>query len=356
MKHFSSSWGKWALAVAGVTPLFAACSNNTSTNIAAEEYVETKLVADSSSLGAATVDSALKNAWGMAFGPTGILWVSNNHSGTSTLYDTTGAKRSLVVTIPSSTTTTGGAPTGIVYNPTSDFVIPGAGKALFIFAVEDGVLSAWNATTGTAAQRVADRSANAAVYKGLALAANGAANFLFATNFKQNGVEVFDASFQFVKSFTDSSVPAGYAPFGIQAKGSQLYVTFAKQLGPDNQDDQPGVGNGYVDIFNPDGSVARRFAARGTLNSPWAVALAPTGYGAFSHDLLVGNFGDGRIGAYDPSTGSFVDFLRDAAGAPIAIDGLWGLTFGPGADSTALFFTAGPSGESHGLLGRLMPK
>jgi uncharacterized protein (TIGR03118 family) len=335
--------------------MLAACSSNTMTNIAAEEYVETKLVADSSGLGAATLDSALKNPWGMAFGPTGILWVSNNHSGTSTLYDTTGAKRSLVVAIPSSTGATGGAPTGIVYNPTSGFVIPGAGKALFIFAGEDGVLSAWNATTGNA-QRVADRSANAAVYKGLALAANGAASFLFATDFKQNGVDVFDTLFQFVKSFTDSSVPAGYAPFGIQAIGSQLYVTFAKQLAPDNEDDEPGVGNGYVDIFNTDGTVARRFAARGTLNSPWAVALAPTGYGAFSHDLLVGNFGDGRVGAYDPSTGSFVDFLRDAAGAPIVIDGLWGLTFGPGADSTVLFFTSGPSGESHGVLGRLMPK
>lgn len=354
MEHHALSWAKWAFAVAGVTPLLAACSSNTGTNNAAEEFVETKLVADSGGLGAATLDSALKNPWGMAFGPTGILWVSDNHSGTSTLYDTTGAKRSLVVAIPSSTSATGGAPTGIVYNPTSDFVIPGAGKALFIFAGEDGVLSAWNATSN--AQRVADRSANAAVYKGLALAANGAANFLFATDFKQNGVDVFDASFQFVKSFTDSTLPVGYAPFGIQALGSQLYVTFAKQLGPDNEDDEPGVGNGYIDIFNTDGTVAKRFAARGTLNSPWAVALAPTGYGAFSHDLLVGNFGDGRIGAYDPSTGSFVDFLRDAAGAPIVIDGLWGLTFGPGADSSALFFTAGPSGESHGLLGRLMPK
>jgi len=135
-------------------------------------------------------------------------------------------------------------------------VIPGAGKALFILAGEDGVISAWNASTGNA-RLVADRSANAAVYKGLALAANGSANFLFATNFKQNGVDVFDATFTFVKSFADPTVPAGYAPFGIQAVGSELYVTFAKQLAPDNQDDAPGLGNGYVDIFNPDGTLAK---------------------------------------------------------------------------------------------------
>ena len=298
MQRDTALLSRWAMAVAGLTPCLAACSNNTFTNIAAEEYVEASLVADTAGFGAGAVDTNLKNPWGMAFGPTGILWVSNNHSGTSTLYDTTGAKRSLVVAIPSSVSATGGAPTGIVYNPTTDFVIPGAGKALFILAGEDGVISAWNASTGNA-RLVADRSANAAVYKGLALAANGSANFLFATNFKQNGVDVFDATFTFVKSFADPTVPAGYAPFGIQAVGSELYVTFAKQLAPDNQDDAPGLGNGYVDIFNPDGTLAKRFASQGNLNSPWAVAVAPTGFGAFSHDLLIGNFGDGRIGAYD---------------------------------------------------------
>jgi len=291
----------------------------------------------------------------MAFGPTGVLWVSDNHSGASTLYDTTGAKRALVVAVPSSGSATGGAPSGIVYNPTADFVIPGSSKALFIFAGEDGVISAWNASTGNATL-VADRSGNGAVYKGLAMAANGGANFLFATDFKQNGVDVFDATFQFVKSFTDSTVPAGYAPFGIQAIGGQLYVTFAKQLAPANQDDQAGPGNGYVDVFNTNGTVVKRFATRGALNSPWGVALAPAGFGGFSGDLLLGNFGDGRIGAYDPATGSFIDFLRDGTANPIVIDGLWGLTFGPSPDSTTLFFTAGPDGEAHGLLGTLTAK
>ncbi|PYP59563.1 MAG: TIGR03118 family protein [Gemmatimonadetes bacterium] len=353
-RHVSSLRGS-AIAVAGLTSMLAACSNTTTTNVAAREYLETRLVADTAGLGAASVDSSLKNPWGMAFGPTGVLWVSDNHSGASTLYDTTGAKRALVVAVPSSGSATGGAPSGIVYNPTADFVIPGSSKALFIFAGEDGVISAWNASTGNATL-VADRSGNGAVYKGLAMAANGGANFLFATDFKQNGVDVFDATFQFVKSFTDSTVPAGYAPFGIQAIGGQLYVTFAKQLAPANQDDQAGPGNGYVDVFNTNGTVVKRFATRGALNSPWGVALAPAGFGGFSGDLLLGNFGDGRIGAYDPATGSFIDFLRDGTANPIVIDGLWGLTFGPSPDSTTLFFTAGPDGEAHGLLGTLTAK
>ena len=354
MERRMSSLVGWEIAVAGLTSMLAACSDNTMTSVAAREFLETRLVADTAGLGAASVDTSLKNPWGMAFGPTGVLWVSDNHAGASTLYDTTGAKRALVVAIPSSGSATGGAPGGIVYNPTSDFVIPGSTKALFIFAGEDGVISAWNA--GSNATLVADRSANGAVYKGLALAANGGANFLFATDFKQNGVDVFDATFHFVKSFTDSTVPAGYGPFGIQAIGGQLYVTFAKQLAPDNQDDEAGPGNGYVDVFNPDGTVAKRFATRGNLNSPWAVALAPAGFGGFSRDLLLGNFGDGRIGAYDPATGSFIDFLRDGTANPIVIDGLWGLTFGPSPDSTTLFFTAGPDGEAHGLLGTLTAK
>ena len=353
-RHVSSLRGS-AIAVAGLTSMLAACSNTTTTNVAAREYLETRLVADTAGLGAASVDSSLKNPWGMAFGPTGVLWVSDNHSGASTLYDTTGAKRALVVAVPSSGSATGGAPSGIVYNPTADFVIPGSSKALFIFAGEDGVISAWNASTGNATL-VADRSGNGAVYKGLAMAANGGANFLFATDFKQNGVDVFDATFHFVKSFTDSTVPAGYAPFGIQAIGGQLYVTFAKQLAPANQDDQAGPGNGYVDVFNTNGTVVKRFATRGALNSPWGVALAPAGFGGFSGDLLLGNFGDGRIGAYDPATGSFIDFLRDGTANPIVIDGLWGLTFGPSPDSTTLFFTAGPDGEAHGLLGTLTAK
>ena len=343
------------VAVIAIAAMLVACSDHTITGgAAAGGYVETKLVADTAGFGATTLDTLLKNPWGMAFGPTGILWVSNNHSGTSTLYDTVGAKRSLVVAVPTSGSATGGAPTGIVYNPTSDFLVPGGTKALFILAGEDGVISAWN--TGANATLVADRSASTAVYKGLALAANGGANFLFATNFRHNAIDVFDGTFQFVKSFTDSTLPAGYAPFGIQTIGGLLYVTFAKRLAPDSMDDEPGAGNGYVDVFNPDGSVAKRLVARGALNSPWGVARVPAGAGIFSNDLLIGNFGDGRIGAYDPTTGALIATVGDAGGAPVVIEGLWGLTFGPGADSTTLFFSAGPGGEAHGLIGTLRAK
>ena len=349
MKRPSSNLGLWAVAVA------AACSSSSMTGPRGS-YLETKLVADTAGLGAAAIDTLLKNPWGLAFGPTGILWVSNNHSGTSTLYDTTGATRPLVVTIPSNASATGGAPTGIIFNPTSDFVIPGSSKALFIFAGEDGVISAWNSATGSSASVVANRSTNGAVYKGLALAASGGANFLFATNFRHNAVDVFDATFHFVKSFTDATVPAGYAPFGIQTIGGQLYITFAKRLPPDSMDDEAGPGKGYVDIFNADGTLVKRFASQGALNAPWAVALAGPGFGGAAGDLLIGNFGDGQIGAYNPTSGSFMGVLGDAGGAPIAIEGLWGLSFGLGVDSTALFFAAGPNDEAHGLIGTIKPK
>jgi uncharacterized protein (TIGR03118 family) len=229
--------------------------------------------------------------------------------------------------------------------------MPTGGLALFIFASEDGVITAWN--TGTTARVVADRSTLNAVYKGIAMASNAGANFLYATNFTGNSVDVFDRTFRYVRSFADPSIPVGFAPFGIQNIGGKLYVTYAKQLAPGNLKDEPGMGNGFVDIFNPDGTVARRFVSSGRLNSPWGVALAPTGFGSFSGDILIGNFGDGFIGAYDPVTGNLIDFLRDANAAPITLDGLWGLVFGAGTRSTTLYFTSGPALETHGLLGMI---
>jgi uncharacterized protein (TIGR03118 family) len=316
-------------------------------------YDETRLVSDIHALHAEIIDANLVNPWGLAFGPTGILWVANNHTGTSTLYNAAGAKQPLVVTIPGAGGGMG-APTGLIFNPTSDFVIPASTSAKFIFGGEDGTIAAWNG--GTSAVIVADRSGSDAVYKSIAMASNGGANYLYATNFKHNQVDVFDASFQFVSSFTDPGVPAGFAPFGIHTIGGKLYVTFAKQLGPDNQDDEAGVGNGYVDIFNPDGTLLMRFASMGSLNSPWAVVLAPAGFGPLAGDILVGNFGDGFIGAYDPGTGNFLGFLNGKNHKPLSIEGLWDLTFGPGAASGTLYFSAGPDGETHGLLGTLSPR
>src|SRR5262249_23201372 len=153
-------------------------------------------------------------------------------------------------------------------------------------------------------------SANGAVYKGIAMASNAGANFLYLTNFKGNSVDVFDATFTFVKSFTDATLPAGFAPFGIQNVKGNLFVTFAKQKGPDNHDDEAGPGNGFVDVFSPDGTMIKRFASNGSLNSPWGIAVAPSGFGGFGGDILIGNFGDGLIGAYDPNTGALVDILR----------------------------------------------
>src|SRR5438128_2174455 len=184
------------------------------------------------------------------------------------------------------------------------------------------------------------------------MASKAGANFLYATNFKHDSVDVFSASWQFSSSFTDATVPAGYAPFGIQNIGGKLYVTFAKQKPPDNEDDDPGAGHGYVDVFNPDGTLLKRFASTGRLNSPWGVALAPAGFATIGGDILIGNFGDGAIGVYDPASGGLIATLADAGGTPIA-EGLWALVFGPGGDATTLFFSAGPGGEDHGLLGTL---
>lgn len=327
-----------------------ACSESTGT-AATSGFVETKLDADVAAAGAARLDSDLVNAWGIAFGPTGVLWVSDNHTGRSTLYQADGTELPTVVMIPTSTDTVGGAPTGVIFNPTTDFTIGSSGRALFIFAGEDGTISAWNASTHNA-KLVADRSPTGAVYKGLAMASTGGANFLYATNFRHDAVDVFDKTFQFVKSFTDPNVAAGFAPFGIGNIGGQLYVSFAKRLPPDSMDDEAGLGNGYVDVFDADGSLVTRFASKGSLDSPWAIVQAPAGTGALSGDLLVGNFGDGSIGVYN-SSGSFLGVLRDTLSAEITIPGLWGLTFGPTSAPTTLFFAAGPNGENDGLLGTL---
>jgi uncharacterized protein (TIGR03118 family) len=318
-------------------------------------FVQTNLIADTAGFGAPVIDPNVVNSWGIAFGATGNLWVANAGTGTSTIYNAAGTKQPLTVAIPTTGAATGGAPTGIITNATSDFAI-GGGPALFIFAGEDGVISAWNASSGPNAVLVADRSAAGAVYKGIAMGTRNGQNFLFATNFRGNSVDVFNSSFQYVTSFTDSAMAAGYAPFGIQNIGGLIYVTYAKQLAPDNEDDQAGPGNGFVDVFNPDGSLARRFASQGALNSPWGIAVAPTGFGSMGGKILIGNFGDGQIGAYDATTGAFVDFLRDAQGVAISIDGLWGLAFGPGAAARTLYFASGPNDEAHGLVGTLISR
>ncbi|MDB5228862.1 MAG: hypothetical protein JWN78_3055 [Bacteroidota bacterium] len=315
-------------------------NNNTTTTTG---YQEVKLVADTA-IGAARIDSNLNNAWGIAIGPTGYLWIASNHKNVSTVYDRNGATALAPVTVD-------GDPTGVIYNSTSDF---GANK--FIFAGEGGKVLAWS--SGMSATTVADRSLLSAVYKGIAMASDpsdGNKNFIYLANFKGNRVDVFDKDFNLVltKLFLDPTIPAGFAPFNIQNIDGKLYIAYAKQLGPDNEDDEKGAGNGYINIFNPNGTLVKRFASTGTLNSPWAITKAPDGFGLGSNMLLVGNFGDGRINVFD-SSGVFQGQLKDGTN-PISIDGLWALSFPvngqPTGDQNQLFYTAGPYGEEHGLFG-----
>lgn len=327
-------------------------------------YIRVNLVSDIAGVARFT-DANLVNPWGLAFGPASPFWVADNGSGVSTLYNGRGQAfpiaAPLVVTIPSPTDSTGGGtPTGLVFNGTGEFVVSAngtSGSPSFLFATEDGTLLGWSPTvSGTQAIIVKDNSDAGAVYKGLAIASTPEGNFLYATNFSAGQVEMYDKDFTLKKMFTDPNVDPHFAPFGIQNIGGQLYVTFALQK-PDKHDDQAGSGNGFVDVFNTDGTFVRQLAAHGPLNSPWGLALAPDGFGPFSHHLLVGNFGDGRINAFDVDSGAFDGQLLDPEGNPLTINGLWALQFGNGApnggSSDRLFFTAGIADESHGLFGFL---
>jgi uncharacterized protein (TIGR03118 family) len=299
-----------------------------------------------------SVDPNLVNPWGLAINPTGPIWVADNHTGLSTVYNAAGQVMSLVVTVPvGDGGTAPSAPTGLVFNATTGFQ-----GDKFIFSTEDGTVSGWQ--SGTVALLRVDNTAASSVYKGLTLMTQNAVSRIYATDFHNGKVDVFDQTYAKITAaggFTDANPVAGYAPFGIQAIGSTIYVTYAKQDDM-KMDDMSGPGNGYVDAFDFDGHFMKRVISQGALNSPWAVALAPSDFGAFSGALLVGNFGDGHIGAYNASTGVFLGAALTTAGAPLAIQGLWALVFGndtAGAAHNRLFFTAGPHDESHGLLGHL---
>ncbi|HEY2906633.1 MAG TPA: TIGR03118 family protein [Vicinamibacterales bacterium] len=320
----------------------------------AQFYDRHDLVSDGA-LPADHVDSNLVNAWGLAASSSGPWWVSDNGSAFATIYDGNGNKIPLNVTVP-------GAPTGMIFNASgAGFKVNGS-SAHFVFASEDGTISAW--ASGTAATIVVDESTNGAVFKGLAMAHNGNADFIYATNFHAGTVEVFDSDFTNVsKGFVDPALPAGYAPFGIQNIGGVIYVTYALQ-DEQKHDDVRGEGHGFIDAFDPAGTLIRRVASRGVLNSPWGLALAPADFGKFSGDLLVGNFGNGRIHAFreDKPRGNGQlrqeGVLHGGDGKPLEIDGLWALQFGNGKSAgptTTLFFTAGPFDEQHGLFGRLTP-
>ncbi len=385
-----------------------------------KDFSQVNLVANTDQYSAARVDPALLNAWGLAFSSTGTAWVNSTGGHLSAVYDKDGAFIAArpAVYIPSPAAHSGGSPTGIVFSASAtDFLLANSKPARFIFVGVDGVLSAWNA--GDTAQLIKNNSAGSA-YTGLALATSAGASYLYAADFRAGKIEVWNSYFAPVSMpFKDSHLPAGFAPFNIQAIGTSLYVTYAK-VGPDGRD-QPGPGNGYVDIFNTNGSLVSRFAARGTLTSPWGIAQAPASFfndDADNHDLgdnngvdnnnnhnnsgpgkngegnngnsgsnnsgkgngdgndnngngsgisnnssdesilLVGNFGDGRINAYRQN-GNFLGQLK-SHGFPVTIYGLWSLVFPPVTattiDPNRLYFTAGPNQEKDGLFGYLIKK
>jgi uncharacterized protein (TIGR03118 family) len=342
------------LVVASVLAVTAAARERSGPDI----FTVHGLVSDGSATPAAAADKPLVNGWGLSVGPTTPWWTSNNGSNTSTLYSGVGAKAALTVAVA-------GGPTGTVFNGNAaDFVVSQNGKsgaARFLFATEGGTILGWSpAVNGTVAVVGVDRSSAGAIYKGLAIANDR----LYATDFHNNRVDVFDAKFAPVTTtggFKDAKVPDGFAPFGIQALGGSIFVTYAKQDAA-AKDDVAVPGQAYVDEYSPDGQLVARVINSGKknapLNSPWGLAMAPADFGPFGGDLLVGNFGNGRISAYAKGANGWVfkGQLRHATGAPIEVDGLWAIAFGNGnvaGPTTSLYFLSGPSDESHGLFGSI---
>jgi uncharacterized protein (TIGR03118 family) len=257
--------------------------------------------------------------------------------------------------------TPGGTPTGAVFNYTSSFEVGPGQKAIFLFATEDGTISGWNPNVNPSAAVVKVKNSATAIYKGLALATTPSGPRLYVTNFKSGGIEVYGPKFGRISptgSFLDPSLPANYAPFGIQNVGGNIVVTFAHRK-PGSTDEDHGPGLGFVDVFDLSGRLLLRLQHGLFLNAPWGIAMTPGDFGAFSHRLLVGNFGDGRINAFNAVSGKFVGTLLDPLGQPLSIDGLWGLSFaGDGTNNglaTELYFTAGANDENDGIFGKITP-
>ncbi len=352
-------------------------------------FAESDLISDGA-VEADHINPELVNPWGLAAPNPGDFWDGNNGQGTSSLFDSAGNVNHGLpfVTIPPPAGSTGtAAPDGVVVNTAGSFNITDgktSGSAIFIFATEDGTISGWNpkvSTNGSSPSNQAflavDDSSSGAVFKGLTLftmpsgGALPAGRYLFVTDFHNNAIDVFDQNFNPVTlpagAFHDSAIPAGFAPFGIQSVGGNLYVTYAKQDGA-KHDDVAGPGNGYVDVYSPSGVLLRRLGGPGIqleLNSPWGVTEAPANFGQFSNDILVGNFGNSHINVFDPNTGAFLGQLTDARGVPLDLDGgvkgsdsegLWSVLAFPAATgnpTNSIFFTSGFNDENDGLFGSL---
>lgn len=316
-------------------------------------FHQTNLVSDQPGV-ALIQDPNLMNAWGITMSPTSPFWVANNASGTSTLYagDVIGplAKVMLVVTIP------GGLPTGTVFNGSSDFVVHSgavSAAARFLFATQTGAIVGWSGATNAQIGGSAD-----AVYTGLAIGSVGTANYLYAADFEHGRIDVYDKMFHLATldgTFKDPNIPNSYSPFNIQRLGDKLYVTYAQQSHKDPEE-ETDHGSGFVDVFDTSGHLEQRLIEGNHLKAPWGLAHAPEHFGTFGNALIVGNFGDGQLHAYDFTSGKYIGEFKDESGKPIVIDGLWGITFGnggQGGDPNALYFASGPDDETHGLFGSL---
>ena len=319
-------------------------------------YLQTNLVSDGT-VKAQQTDPTLLNPWGIAIGQQTPFWVNTAGSGLSAVYDVGGNKQ-FAVKIPSAGAgTKNGTPTGIAFNSsTTDFVIPGGTAAFFLFDTLDGTISAWNPTTPNAVI-VADNSASGAVYTGLAINNNGTANYILAANVASGKVDVFDAKFKpatLAASFVDPAVPQGFSPFNVHVISGKVYVTYAMQT-PGGGPPTSGAGLGYVSVFDANGNLQAHAISGGDLNAPWGIALAPAGFGQFGGDLLVGNFGDGRITAFDPASFAMKGQLQDSTGATIFNDRLWEILFGQNGtgDPNTLYFSAGVNDEKGGLFGAI---
>ncbi len=335
--------------------------------VSAEEVRQTNLVSDGF-VPAKFVDKQLLNPWGISEGPTTPFWVSDNNAGVATIYSVPPSNSSvsplgLFVNVPPATGAAMSNPTGQVFNSVGGFDLSNGKPATFLFDSEDGAISGWNSALGfgpavpgliAVDNGNPDPSKNA-VYKGLAIS-NFDGGTLYATNFRADMVEMYNSSFKEVGSFTDPTLPAGYAPFDVKVINGELYVTFALQDAA-KHDDVAGLGNGFVDMFDLSGGHMKRLISGRELDSPWGLQIAPKSLGSLAGDLLVGNFGNGWINAFDPNTGAFEGTLDGTNGSPLVIDGLWSLTVGNGTavggSLNALYFSAGPNGENDGLFGSL---
>lgn len=321
---------------------------------------ESQVLVSNGAIPAPFTDPNLINGWGVAFNPNGFVWVSSADAGKSVLYNGNGEPQSLVVSIPGPGGSMGN-PTGIVFSGGMDFVVSNGttnGPARFLFATEQGTIAGWAPNVSvTNALTAVDNSASDAAYTGLALSGDGSTHLLYACNFSQRRIDVFDGAFNPVSvpgGFVDRHIPDTYAPFGIQAIGGDIYVTYAKQESPGSDEELTGPGRGFVNVFDPQGHLVRRIASRGPLNAPWGIALAPASFGPLGGALLIGNLGDGTIDAFGPRTGNFLGRLKDETNHAIRIDGLWGIQFGNGIEAqqtNALFWAAGPNDEEDGAYG-----